>query len=184
MTETKSFDWVARARSFRFAANGVRMLLVSEHNARIHAAATLLVIAFGLATGISRFEWCWMVVAMAGVWTAEAFNTVIPYGGLVVAAASLMFGISTLFGWCYYGEMCGRYLFGVKITTPYRVAFISIMFLGSLPDGENFDITAVVAIGDLGNGMMAIPNLIALLILTKVVAKETWAYRRDRQDAG
>lgn len=108
--------------------------------------------------------------------TAEAFNTVIPFGGIVVAAASLMFGISTLFGWCYYGEQCLRYLMGLRVTTLYRVLFIAIMFLGSLPNGENFDITAVVAIGDIGNGMMAIPNLIGLLLLTGVVARETRGY--------
>lgn len=111
--------------------------------------------------------------------TAEAFNTVIPYGGVVVAIASLLFGISTLFGWCYYGEMCLKYLVGTKVTTAYRILFIIIMFLGSLPDGQNFDITAVVAIGDIGNGMMAIPNLIGLLLLTVVIARETWRYKRD-----
>ncbi len=110
--------------------------------------------------------------------TATAFNSVIPYGGVVVALASLMFGISTLFGWCYYGEQCMRYLFGLRVTTGYRIAFIVVMFLGSLPDGRNFDIAAVVAIGDIGNGMMAIPNLIGLLLLWKVVARETRDYAR------
>jgi AGCS family alanine or glycine:cation symporter len=54
--------------------------------------------------------------------------------------------------------------------------FILIMFLGALPDGRNFDITAVVAIGDIGNALMAIPNLIGLLFLVKVVARETRNY--------
>ena len=112
--------------------------------------------------------------------TAEAFNTVIPFGGYIVAVASLLFGISTLFGWCYYGEQCVRYLFGLRVTALYRVLFIVIMFLGSLPDGENFDITAVVAIGDIGNGMMAIPNLIGLLFLARVVARETRDYAVGR----
>jgi AGCS family alanine or glycine:cation symporter len=112
--------------------------------------------------------------------TAEAFNTVIPFGGYIVAVASLLFGISTLFGWCYYGEQCVRYLFGLRVTTLYRVLFIVIMFLGALPDGENFDITAVVAIGDIGNGMMAIPNLIGLLFLARVVARETRDYAVGR----
>lgn len=114
--------------------------------------------------------------------TAEAFNTLHPSGGIVVAIASLLFGISTLFGWCYYGEMCAKYLAGPRISTPYRILFIIIMFLGSLPDGENFDITAVVAIGDIGNGMMAIPNLIGLLLLARVVSRETWAYIRQKKE--
>lgn len=131
-------------------------------------------------TGVYRQGQAFGGTLTSSAMTAEAFNTAIPYGGIVVAVASLMFGISTLFGWCYYGEMCTRYLFGDKVTTLYRILFIAIMFLGSLPDGENFDITAVVAIGDIGNGMMAIPNLIGLLILTRVVAKETWAYTRKK----
>ncbi len=115
--------------------------------------------------------------------TAEAFNSVIPFGGLIVAAASLMFGISTLFGWCYYGEQCLRYLFGLRVTTLYRFLFIIIMFLGSLPDGENFDITAVVAIGDIGNAVMAIPNLVGLLLLAKIVALETRDYANGKLGA-
>jgi AGCS family alanine or glycine:cation symporter len=110
--------------------------------------------------------------------TAEAFNTVIPFGGLIVAVASLLFGISTLFGWCYYGEQCIRYLMGLRVTHLYRILFILIMFLGSLPDGRNFDITAVVAIGDIGNAMMALPNLVGLLFLAKIVARETSDYAK------
>ncbi len=112
--------------------------------------------------------------------TAQAFNEVIPYGGFIVAFASLLFGISTLFGWCYYGEQCARFLFGLRVTTIYRVLFIIIMFLGSLPEDEQ-DITAVVAIGDIGNGMMAIPNLIGLILLAAVVYRETRAYVRRKR---
>jgi AGCS family alanine or glycine:cation symporter len=116
--------------------------------------------------------------------TAQAFDSVIPFGGVIVALSSLMFGISTLFGWCYYGEMCAKYLFGSRVTTAYRVAFIVVMFLGSLPDGRNFEITAVAAIGDIANGMMAIPNLVALLFLTRVVGRETTDYLARRATKG
>ena len=54
------------------------------------------------------------------------------------------------------------------------------MFLGSLPEDPR-DISAVVAIGDIGNGMMAIPNLIGLLLLTGVVYRETMVYARQRK---
>jgi AGCS family alanine or glycine:cation symporter len=112
--------------------------------------------------------------------TAEAFNEVIPFGGIVVAFASLLFGVSTLFGWCYYGEQCARFLFGIKITTVYRLLFIIIMFLGALPEDQR-DISAVVAIGDIGNGLMAIPNLIGLLLLVGVVYHETMDYARQKK---
>ncbi len=104
--------------------------------------------------------------------TTWAFNQVLPFGGIVVALASLLFGFSTLLGWCYYGEQCLEYLFGLRITTVYRVTFILLMFLGSLPSQEGIQV--IVKIGDIGNAFMAVPNLIALLLLANVVRQLTW----------
>jgi diacylglycerol kinase (ATP) len=64
-----------RIRSFYYAFRGLRLMLATQHNAWIHAAATLLAIAAGLGLGISRGEWCLIVVASVAVWTAEALNT-------------------------------------------------------------------------------------------------------------
>lgn len=64
-----------RVASFGHALRGLRMLLATQRNARIHAAATLAVCGIGLALGISRGEWCWLTVAMMAVWAAEATNT-------------------------------------------------------------------------------------------------------------
>jgi len=69
------FSLRARARSFAAAGAGLAYVLASQHNARIHLAATLAVVAAGLFLGVSRLEWCWLVAAIAAVWTAEAFNT-------------------------------------------------------------------------------------------------------------
>jgi diacylglycerol kinase (ATP) len=71
----RGFSVRARLRSFVFAARGIRTMLASQHNARIHAAATLVVVALGLSLGISRLEWLGMVLAIVSVWTAEAINT-------------------------------------------------------------------------------------------------------------
>jgi diacylglycerol kinase (ATP) len=71
----RRFSLRARARSFAAAGAGLAYVLASQHNARIHAAATLAVVAAGLVLGVSRLEWCWLVAAIAAVWTAEAFNT-------------------------------------------------------------------------------------------------------------
>ena len=71
----KPFSLRARARSFVHAGAGLAYTLASQHNARIHAAATLAVVAAGVGFGVSRIEWCWLVAAIAWVWTAEAFNT-------------------------------------------------------------------------------------------------------------
>ena len=65
----------ARARSFAHAAAGLLAVLVTQHNARIHAVATVLVLVLGLFLGVSRLEWCWLIAAIGAVWTAEAINT-------------------------------------------------------------------------------------------------------------
>ena len=72
-----AFRLSARLRSFRYAAAGLGTLLRTQHNAWIHAAATLLVIGAALYFGLNAYEWLWLVLALALVWTAEAFNTAI-----------------------------------------------------------------------------------------------------------
>ncbi|MBM4038369.1 MAG: diacylglycerol kinase family protein [Planctomycetes bacterium] len=66
-----------RIQSFKYAAQGVAHMLRTQHNAWIHAGINLAVVAAGLAFGVSRSEWCWLILAMASVWTAESFNTAI-----------------------------------------------------------------------------------------------------------
>lgn len=65
----------SRLRSFRFAARGILAMLASEPNARIHAIATILVVAAGFGFGIERGEWLAVALAIGAVWTAEGFNT-------------------------------------------------------------------------------------------------------------
>ncbi len=69
------FEFTGRIRSFQFAGRGILLIVRSQHNARIHAAVTLAVVVAGFALGISRIEWCMIVLACAAVWTAEALNT-------------------------------------------------------------------------------------------------------------
>jgi len=68
-----------RLRSFGHAFRGLKTLLQSQQNARIHALATFLVLAAGAAAGLSRAEWALIALAVAGVWTAEALNTAIEF---------------------------------------------------------------------------------------------------------
>ena len=103
--------------------------------------------------------------------TMHAFNTAIPNSNIVVMIGSFLFGFSTLLGWSYYGEKCSEYLFGSKIKTGYRLLFILFLFIGSLPTAEG--ISAVVAVGDIGNALMAVPNLIALVLLAREVKNIT-----------
>ncbi len=106
--------------------------------------------------------------------TMHAFNTVLPGGSTIIVIGSLLFGITTLLGWCYYGEKCVEYLAGVKTKTAYRWTFILLMFLGALPTADG--IATVVKIGDIGNALMAAPNLIALLLLSREVGRITKEY--------
>lgn len=74
MQQESHFSWKARLKSFRFAAHGLRLLL-NEHNARIHISVALLVVATGFLLHISLQEWIAVVVCIAVVITAEAFNS-------------------------------------------------------------------------------------------------------------
>ena len=72
---TPGFSVSRRARSFLYAFRGIGAMLVSQHNAWIHAVATVAVLAAGFALGLSASEWCWIVLSVIAVWTAEALNT-------------------------------------------------------------------------------------------------------------
>ncbi len=67
----------ARWQSVKYAARGVAVVLRTQHNAWLHAIATGVVLAAGFFVGLSRLEWCAIVLAMVAVWTAEALNTAI-----------------------------------------------------------------------------------------------------------
>jgi diacylglycerol kinase len=72
---TRPFEFTGRIRSFRYAIAGLIRMIRCQHNAWIHAVATVAAIALGLLFRLTRFEWCWIVLAIAIVWTAEALNT-------------------------------------------------------------------------------------------------------------
>lgn len=69
----------SRLKSFAYALRGLSILLTTQPNARIHAAATVAVCAAGFYFGLNVAEWCWIVLAMMAVWSAEAFNTALEF---------------------------------------------------------------------------------------------------------
>lgn len=107
----------------------------------------------------------------SGDLTAAALSTSIPFASIVVALSSFLFGFSTLIGWCYYGEKCTEFLFGSRAVVPYRYVFVALIMVGSVAS-----VPLVFALGTLLNGLMALPNLIALLFLGGTVAKLTREY--------
>jgi diacylglycerol kinase (ATP) len=72
---SRPFEFTGRIRSFKYAFIGIWTMLKSQHNAWVHACATVAVIIAGLFFGVSTAEWCWLVLAIMSVWTAEALNT-------------------------------------------------------------------------------------------------------------
>ena len=109
--------------------------------------------------------------------TMAAFRTGLPgeVGGYIVAVALSLFAFSTLLGWSYYGERAVEYLFGLRARRPYRVLFILAAFTGAavLQAGGTTGFALVWSFSDILNGAMALPNLIGLLLLSGVVARET-----------
>lgn len=75
----QQFTVRGRVRSFKYAIRGLGSMLKSQHNAWLHAVATILVVFLGLLFGLSDPEWCWLVLAVMAVWTAEALNTALEF---------------------------------------------------------------------------------------------------------
>ncbi|OAI21336.1 transporter [Methylomonas lenta] len=114
----------------------------------------------------------WTLGVTAGQLTSASFaETLGSSGQILVAIATSVFAFSTLIGWNYYGEKAIEYLFGPRAIRIYRIAFIATVIVGAMMELE-----FVWNFSDLMNGMMALPNLIALLILSKVVKQETDRY--------
>ncbi|MGE8682887.1 MAG: alanine/glycine:cation symporter family protein [Acinetobacter sp.] len=103
------------------------------------------------------------------VLTISAFDKLLPgIGGWIVTFGIIFFAYSTILGWCYYGEKCCSYLLGEKFVLLYRLIYIASVFVGCV---ATLDLVWLFA--DTFNGLMAVPNLIALLLLSGVIAKES-----------
>jgi len=122
-----------------------------------------------------------LIILTASSWTqgvsaseltsASIAETLGESGRIIVAVATALFAYSTLIGWNYYGEKAIEYLFGPRAIAGYRVLFTAAVIVGATTSLE-----FVWNFSDLANGLMAIPNLIGLLLLAKVVKSETERY--------
>jgi alanine or glycine:cation symporter, AGCS family len=112
--------------------------------------------------------------------TIQAYSTGLPgtWGGYIVSLGLALFAFSTILGWAYYGERNVEYLLGPRAILPYRLVFIVAAGMGAwvlnLPDISGFQL--VWDFADVMNALMAFPNLIGLLLLSGVVARETREY--------
>ncbi|MGO1247102.1 MAG: alanine/glycine:cation symporter family protein [Oceanisphaera sp.] len=103
--------------------------------------------------------------------TALAFSMAIPGGEYIVSLALAVFAFTTILGWSFYGEKCVQFLFGVKAIVPFRIAWVL-----ALPIGATQSLEFIWLLADTLNAMMAIPNLIALALLSPVVFRLTKEY--------
>ncbi|TFG78336.1 MAG: sodium:alanine symporter family protein [Thermodesulfobacteriales bacterium] len=122
-----------------------------------------------------------LVIISSGLWSdgdtgaglsARAFDSGFPqFGADIVAISLAFFAYSTLLGWSYYGEKSVEYIFNEKAIMPYRVLFTAVVFVGAV-----VKLDLVWTFADVMNGLMAFPNLVGLLGLSRVVAEETKKY--------
>ena len=114
----------------------------------------------------------WMAKGSTSTLTQDTFTGVFgPVGGIILTLCLVLFATTTILGWSYYGERCFEFLFGVKHINLYRTFFVFMVGLGGF---LKLDLVWVIA--DIVNGLMALPNLIALLALSPVIIKESKQY--------
>ena len=113
----------------------------------------------------------WMGEAEGAAMSAQAFSSVLPGGDYVIAIGLLLFAFTTILGWAYYSERCFEFLFGVKSILLFRLYWVAVIPLGALTE-----LKTVWNLSGVLNGLMAFPNLIALILLSPVVFKLTKKY--------
>jgi AGCS family alanine or glycine:cation symporter len=128
-----------------------------------------------------------LVIVTSGTWTSgesgaaltsAAFAQALPgLGNYLVAIALAIFAFTTIIGWSFYGERCVEYIFGVKAIGPYRVLWIL-----AVPAGAVLSLDFIWLVADTLNAFMAIPNLIALLLLSPVVFQVTREFFAENKD--
>lgn len=152
-------------------SNPARQALVSMTQTFID---TLVVVSFTalaiLTTG------AWTSGERGATMTILAFSEGLPgnWGGYIVAISVAFFAFSTILGWSYFGERSMDYLIGRSAVTPYRIIFVLLIFVGATQE-----LVVVWTFADVMNGLMALPNLIGLLLLSGLVWRETKQYMAD-----
>ncbi|MDP6183087.1 MAG: alanine:cation symporter family protein, partial [Gammaproteobacteria bacterium] len=128
-----------------------------------------------------------LVIIVTGAWvsgeqgasmSAIAFSSGLgATGSHIVALGLAVFAFTTIIGWSYYGERCAAYLFGTGVIPLYRAVWIAAILVGAM-----FKLNLIWAFADLFNGLMAVPNLIAILLLSPIIFSETRNYIQEKAD--
>ena len=152
--------------------NPVRQALVSSTGTFLDTVVVCLMTGLVLVTTIMKNPSINMdSVTDGGQLTTLAFSQIPVLGPIILVVGIITFAWSTILGWSYYGERCAQYLWGKKSLLPYKLIFVAVVVVGPV-----LALDLVWTIADILNALMAIPNLIAVLLLSGVIAKETRHY--------
>jgi len=154
--------------------NPVRQALVSSTGTFWDTVVVCLMT--GLVV-VNSSEW---INGLNGAQLTKAAFSDIPYvGPLVLTLGLLTFVFSTILGWAYYGEKAIEYLIGTRAVFPYRLLWVVCVLIGSVST-----LKAVWSFADIANGLMAVPNLISLILLSGVIVAETREHLWDKSNVG
>ena len=155
--------------------NPVRQALVSSTGTFWDTVVVCLMTGLVLVTSIMKNPSIDMGnITDGGVLTTLAFQQIPGLGPVILVVGIISFAYSTVLGWAYYGERCVEYFSGKKDLIPYRVLYIAVAAIAPV-----ISLNLVWTVADILNALMAIPNLIAVLLLSNVIIKETQKYIND-----
>ena len=155
--------------------NPVRQALVSATGTFWDTVVVCLMTGLVLVSTIMKNPQINMdTVTDGGQLTTLAFAQIPVLGPVILVVGIITFAWSTILGWSYYGERCAQYLWGKKAILIYKIIFVAIVVVGPV-----LALDLVWTIADILNAFMAIPNLIAVLLLSGVIARDTKHYLRN-----
>ena len=150
--------------------NPVRQALVSMSAVFLDTIVMCLLTGLMLVTTILKNPTAYDGLE-GGQFVAFAYNQIPIIGPIILTVGLFLFAWTTVLGWCYYAERSMEYIFGKKCIMPFRIIFSAVAYVGAV-----VPLALVWEAADMFNAFMAIPNLIALILLSGVIVKETQKY--------
>lgn len=151
--------------------NPVRQALVSMTGTFWDTVVICMMTGLVLVSCVIKYPYIDAMTGNGGELTSMAFAQIPGIGTFILVVGLITFAFSTILGWYYYGERCMIYLFGEKIRIFYKVIWVIVVFIGGISS-----LPFVWNLADMLNGMMAVPNLVAVLLLSNVIAAEGRKY--------
>ena len=149
--------------------NPVRQALISSTGPFWDTVVVCLITGVTLVTTIMKNPDINMSsIQNGGQMTTAAFSQIPVLGSIILVFGIITFAYTTVLGWSYYGERCAEYLFGKRATIFFKIIFVFVILLGPV-----IELDIVWSLSDIFNALMAIPNIIALVFTSGLIAKET-----------